>query len=457
MSVETSEEMAAVKAPAHGSSGWWKQPKTVWAVAFAATVSFMGIGLVDPILPAISEQLNATPTQTSLLFTSYLFITAIAMFFTSWVSGRLGAKNTLLLGLGLIVVFSLASGLAPSVPWIIAFRAVWGLGNALFISTALATIIGEARNADGAIILYEAALGVGMALGPLVGGLLGSLSWRGPFIGTCVLMSIAFVAIVTMLHSGAVQKKRTPVFAAFKGLGNPSLLSFGLIALFYNMAFFVVLAWSPYPLGFKALGIGLTFFGWGVGLAITSVVVAPALTSKFRRTTVVGGGLLALLVVLVLAFLLVESIVALVILIVISGLILGVMNTVLTESSMESTDLPRPVASSAYSGIRFLGGAIAPPIGSAIGAAFTSGSPYLFGGGALVVALILFFALRRFLVTADRVHVAAAPLPDAAEGQGASLACSEEQPGAGEPGSEPAPTTGEQKLIEAESLLGNAD
>jgi len=457
MSVETSEEMAAVNAPAHGSSGWWKQPKTVWAVAFAATVSFMGIGLVDPILPAISEQLNATPTQTSLLFTSYLFITAIAMFFTSWVSGRLGAKNTLLLGLGLIVVFSLASGLAPSVPWIIAFRAVWGLGNALFISTALATIIGEARNADGAIILYEAALGVGMALGPLVGGLLGSLSWRGPFIGTCVLMAIAFVAIVTMLHSGSVQKKHTPVFAAFKGLGNPSLLSFGLIALFYNMAFFVVLAWSPYPLGFKALGIGLTFFGWGVGLAITSVVAAPALTSRFRRTTVVGGGLVALLVVLVLAFLLVENIVALVILIIVAGLILGIMNTVLTESSMESTDLPRPVASSAYSGIRFLGGAIAPPIGSAIGAAFTSGSPYLFGGGALVVALILFFALRRFLVTADRAHVAATPLPDAAEGQGASLASSEEQAGAGEPGSEPAPTTGEQKLIEAESLLGNAD
>lgn len=422
MSIETGDELAAVERSESAHSGWWKQPKTVWAVAFAATVSFMGIGLVDPILPAISEQLNATPTQTSLLFTSYLLITAVAMFFTSWVSGRLGAKNTLMLGLALIVVFSLASGLAPSVPWIIAFRAIWGLGNALFISTALATIIGEARNADGAIILYEAALGVGMALGPLVGGLLGSVSWRGPFIGTAILMAIAFIAIATMLKSGSVQKHRTPVFAAFKGLGRPSLLSFGLIALFYNMAFFVVLAWSPYPLGFKALGIGLTFFGWGVGLALTSVLLAPVLTGKFKRTHVVGGGLIALLIVLLLAFLLVDSIVALIILIIVSGLILGVMNTVLTESSMESTDLPRPVASSAYSGIRFLGGAVAPPIASAIGAALGAGVPYLFGGAALVLAIILFFCLGKQLAAANKT-------------QGGQ----------------------DEKLVEAESLIGDAD
>ena len=40
----------------------------------------MGIGLVDPILPAISAQLGATPAETMLLFTSYLLITGIAMF-----------------------------------------------------------------------------------------------------------------------------------------------------------------------------------------------------------------------------------------------------------------------------------------------------------------------------------------------------------------------------------------
>src|SRR5699024_12837915 len=72
----------------------FNQPKAVFAVAFACVISFMGIGLVDPILPAISEDLHATPSQTTLLFTSYMIVTAAAMLITNWVSSRIGAKTT---------------------------------------------------------------------------------------------------------------------------------------------------------------------------------------------------------------------------------------------------------------------------------------------------------------------------------------------------------------------------
>jgi MFS transporter, ACDE family, multidrug resistance protein len=41
----------------------WRQPKPVWAVAFASVVALMGIGLVDPILKPIADTLNATPSQ----------------------------------------------------------------------------------------------------------------------------------------------------------------------------------------------------------------------------------------------------------------------------------------------------------------------------------------------------------------------------------------------------------
>ena len=68
------------------------QPKAVWAVAFACVIAFMGIGLVDPILPALSSQLHASPSQVELLFTSYLVVTAVAMLVTNWVSSRIGAK-----------------------------------------------------------------------------------------------------------------------------------------------------------------------------------------------------------------------------------------------------------------------------------------------------------------------------------------------------------------------------
>lgn len=49
----------------------WREPKSVWAVAFACVAAFMGIGLADPILKLVADSLSATPSQMSLLFTSY--------------------------------------------------------------------------------------------------------------------------------------------------------------------------------------------------------------------------------------------------------------------------------------------------------------------------------------------------------------------------------------------------
>src|ERR1700683_4596719 len=108
----------------------FRQPKAVFACAFACFVSFMGIGLVDPILPAISNQLHASPSETTLLFTSYLVVTAVAMLITNWVSSRIGAKRTLICGLILIVVFAGLAGSSGSIREIIEFRAGWGIGNA---------------------------------------------------------------------------------------------------------------------------------------------------------------------------------------------------------------------------------------------------------------------------------------------------------------------------------------
>src|SRR5215470_4555112 len=158
----------------------WRQPKAVWAVAFASVVAFMGIGLVDPILKPIADNLDASPSQVSLLFTSYMAVMGVAMLITGVVASRIGPKRTLLLGLLIIIAGAGLAGMSDTVLGIVGWRALWGLGNALFIATALATIVSSARGSVAqAIILYEAALGLGIAVGPLVGGVLGSISWRG--------------------------------------------------------------------------------------------------------------------------------------------------------------------------------------------------------------------------------------------------------------------------------------
>lgn len=384
------------------------QPRAVWAVAFACVIAFMGIGLVDPILPAISAQLGATQAQTMLLFTSYLAITGIAMFFTSFVSSRFGAKRTLLVGLALIVVFAALAGASGSVGEIIGFRAGWGLGNALFISTALATIVGSASGGvNSAIILYEAALGLGIATGPLVGGALGAVSWRGPFFGTAVLMAVGLVAISVLLPSAARPAARIPLSATFAALRHPALLTLGLAALFYNYGFFSLLAYTPFPLeaaakraGIAAFGahqLGLIFCGWGLGLALTSVFAAPVLTRRFGRQRVMYAMLTMLAADLAVMAWQVDDLRALVVATVVAGLFLGVLNTVFTESVMEATALPRSVASSTYSGIRFVGGAVAPAVAGVIAARAGEASPYVLGAAALGVSVLVLVLGRRHL------------------------------------------------------------
>ena len=379
------------------------QSKQVWAVAFASVVAFMGIGLVDPILPAIASDLDATPTQAVMLFTSYLLITGLAMLVTSWVSSRIGAKRTLLIGLALIVAFALAAALSGSVEAVIGFRAGWGLGNALFISTALATIVGAASGGtSSAIVLYEAALGLGIAIGPLLGGLLGSISWRGPFFGTSALMAIAFIAIMILLDRSD-DAARVPVrfSAPFRALRNPALAVLAATALFYNVGFFVLLAYTPFPLGLDAIGLGLVFFGWGLSVAVTSVWMAPLLTARLKRTTVLAIVLPLLALDLLGAAFFVSSTVGLIVAVVVGGMLLGVNNTVLTEAVMEATDLPRSVASSAYSSVRFLGGAVAPPIATELARIFTPSTPYIFAAASVLVATLVIVLGRRRLAHID--------------------------------------------------------
>jgi MFS transporter, ACDE family, multidrug resistance protein len=243
------------------------EPTAVWAVAFAAVVSFMGLGLVDPILPAIAHDLHASPSDVELLFTSYFAFTGLSMLFSSVVASRIGAKRTLLGGLVLIVVFSALAGIPNSVGAIVGLRAGWGLGNALFIATALSVIVGAASGGvAGAVMIYEAALGFGISLGPLLGGELGGISWRGPFFGVAVLMAIGFVAIAKFLPRTPPppRSERVSVLEPLRALRHRATRGSGRTAVFYNFGFFTLLAYAPFPLHLQVHQLGYTFTGWGL-------------------------------------------------------------------------------------------------------------------------------------------------------------------------------------------------
>ncbi|SCX03201.1 MFS transporter [Mycolicibacterium fluoranthenivorans] len=392
----------------------WRQPKAVWAVAFASVVAFMGIGLVDPILKPIADNLDASPSQVSLLFTSYMAVMGVAMLITGVVSSRIGPKRTLLVGLVIIIAGAGLAGMSDTVMQIVGWRALWGLGNALFIATALATIVSSAKGSVAqAIILYEAALGLGIAVGPLVGGVLGSISWRGPFFGVSALMAVALVVTIFLLPATPRPERATSLADPFRALRHRGLLGVAVTALLYNFGFFTLLAFTPFPLDMSAHEIGLIFFGWGVALAFTSVVVAPRLQHRFGTVRVLILNLLAFGLVLVAMAVWTDHKAVLAAGVVVAGLFIGINNTLITETVMKAAPagrsaatrgiepVERGVASAAYSFLRFGGAAVAPWLAGVLGEEVSVHLPFWVGAAAVVAGAGVLTATRGHLTGID--------------------------------------------------------
>jgi MFS transporter, ACDE family, multidrug resistance protein len=408
--------------------GFFAQPKAVWAVAFAAVVSFMGLGLVDPILPAIAKDLDASPSQVELLFTSYFAVTGVAMLVTSAVASRIGAKRTLLAGLALIVLFAGLAGASDSIGAIVGLRAGWGLGNALFIATALSVIIGSASGGvAGAVILYEAALGLGISVGPLLGGELGAISWRGPFFGVATLMTIGFVATAVLLDKTPAPPKseRRSVLDPLRALKHREVRGSALTSAFYNFGFFTLLAYTPFPLRLGAHQLGYVFFGWGLMLAIFAVFVAPAISRRIGDVNGLGITLAVFAALLAAMGVLHASQTALIVAVVVAGTLLGIVNTLMTQLVMESAPVARPVASAAYSFVRFCGGAIAPFVAGKLAEHVSVGSPFYLGAAMTAIAVGVLWFYRGAFVPA---RVEAAPAAAPAEVTAAAAATAESAP-----------------------------
>ncbi|MEU6492813.1 MFS transporter [Streptomyces sp. NPDC046984] len=379
-----------------GAGSLLRQPKSVWATAGASVVAFMGIGLVDPILPSIAKGLQATPSQVSLLFTSYFLITAIAMLVTGFVSSRIGGRRTLLLGLAFVVVFAALAGTSGSVGQLVGYRAGWGLGNALFVSTALAVIVGAAAGGSAAaILLYESALGLGMACGPLLGAVLGNVSWRYPFIGTATLMAVGFLCITGFLKEQPRPARKTSLLDPIRALGHGGLASAAVSAFFYNYTFFTVLAFTPFVLNMTPYTSGAVFFAWGVLLAVFSVIVAPRLQKRLGSLKVLGGSLVLLAIdVAVLGY---GDHTTAVVCTILSGAFIGVNNTVFTELALGVSNAPRPVASAGYNFVRWFAAAAAPYLAPKIEEWSDLHVPFLVAALTAVMGTVVVLVRRRAL------------------------------------------------------------
>jgi EmrB/QacA subfamily drug resistance transporter len=179
------------------------------ALCSAALIINIDVTIVNVTLPSLVRQLGATTTNLQWVVDAYSLVFAALILAAGSLSDRFGRKGVLLAGLVVFAAGSLAGSFASTPDQLIAARAFMGIGAAaIFPSTLslIANIFTERRERARAIGLWGATTGVGVAIGPIVGGwLLGHFWW-----GSVFVFMVPVAAVVSALIALAVPTSRDP-------------------------------------------------------------------------------------------------------------------------------------------------------------------------------------------------------------------------------------------------------
>jgi EmrB/QacA subfamily drug resistance transporter len=157
----------------------------VAAMVLGSSVAGIDSTVVAVALPAIGRNLDASFQALQWTVTSYTLTLASLILLAGSLSDRLGRRRVFLVGLGWFTVASVLCAAAPSIGWLIAARAVQGVGGALMTPASLAIIEATFQPGDRtrAIGTWAGFSGVSAAIAPFVGGwLLEAGSWRAIFL-----------------------------------------------------------------------------------------------------------------------------------------------------------------------------------------------------------------------------------------------------------------------------------
>lgn len=367
----------------------------IYATTLVAFLAIAGIAVVDPILPAIGEAIGVTAWQVELLFTAYIAVMAVGMIPATLASGRFGFKPVLVTGVSVVGVAAILASFSNDIVQLSVLRGVWGLGNAMFFATAMVVLVNLANDREWVVGLFETALGLGFAVGPLIGGLLGEVSWRLPFFVCGVFMVLALAVASRKLREPAQKQPPVRLGAIFATFRKSAFVTLCVVTAAYNFVFFVVLGYTPLYLHLDVIPLGLAFTGWGLGLATGILLVGHRLAHRIGAVQTVGVAIAGLLVCMVLFATSTGTAMSLVVL-VLAGLFMGLANANLTDLALGLGSQDRRVATGAFNLVRW--GAAAPaPIISGKLAEHGLALPFWVGFGVLAVGVLVYLAFAHVM------------------------------------------------------------
>ena len=302
---------AVVTEDAVGPAGRARRPRQagfgfIFASALMNSISF---GIMIPILPNLIKQFAGGDTAAAsewnvLVATSW----GVMQFFFGPVLGmlsdRVGRRPVLLISFGGLAVDFLFMAFAPTLGWLYVGRILNGMTAASF-STAGAYIADVTKPEERAknFGLLQSAFSFGFIIGPMLGGLLGEISLRAPFVLAAALTAVNWLYGLLILPESLPPERRlarfdwkraNPVGSLELLLSKPGLLGLATVGFLFQLSQVVLPSifvlyityryhWSTWILGFTFLLVGV------LGVGVQMFLVGPVVKRLGERRTVLLG------------------------------------------------------------------------------------------------------------------------------------------------------------------------
>jgi EmrB/QacA subfamily drug resistance transporter len=232
---------------------WW----SLAVICASLVVISVDNSILNVALPTIVRDLHATGSDLQWIVDAYVISFACLLLTAGALGDKFGRKGALSAGLIMFGTFSALASTASSPEMLIAMRACMGIGAAFIFPTTLSILTNTFQGAERAkaIGIWAGVSGIGVAIGPMAGGLLVEhFSW-----GAVFLVNVPICATALLLGYFLIPTSRDPTGRALDPFG-AFLSILTLIALLYAIIEAPQLGWtSPKIVGAFAIGLVLLF------------------------------------------------------------------------------------------------------------------------------------------------------------------------------------------------------
>jgi EmrB/QacA subfamily drug resistance transporter len=237
-----------------------------WPILAVLCLALLIVGIdgtiVNVALPSFVRELNASPSQLQWISDAYTLVFASFLLTAGSLGDRFGRRTALLFGLVVFGLGSLGGALVGSANALIFTRAIQGFGSAFIMPSTLSILTNVFPDDERgrAIGIWSGVSGLGVAIGPLVGGyLLDHFWWGSVFLVNLPVIAVAIVAVVAI-----VPNSKDPNPRPIDGLG--TVLSIGaLTGILFGIIEGPSQGWTATPVLIGFIGGGamlLAFILW---------------------------------------------------------------------------------------------------------------------------------------------------------------------------------------------------